>query len=262
MDKRALGDTGILVSPYGLGTTKFGRNQGVKYPTPFDLPDEADLAALLSIAKELGVNLIDTAPAYGLSEERLGRLLKGQRDDWVIISKVGEEFEATVKGGQSSFNFTPEHFEMSLMRSLERLQTDYIDILMIHSDGNDVAILDNDSLIEKLHDFKARGLVRSIGASTKTVAGGIKTLELMDVVMASYNPEYQDELPVLDYAAAHNKGVLLKKVLSSGHSADIEEAFRFALSYEGVSSAIIGTINPDHLKSNIAAIEAVLGECG
>lgn len=250
MDKRRLGDTGIMVSPYGLGTTKFGRNEGVKYPTPFDLPEEAELADLLALAKDLGVNLIDTAPAYGLSEERLGHLLKGQRDDWVIVGKVGEEFE----DGVSSHNFRPEHFEVSVERSLKRLQTDYIDVLMIHSDGNDVDILDNDSLIEVMRDFKRRGLVRAIGASTKTAEGGIKTLELMDVVMASYKPDYTDELPVLDYAAEHNKGVLLKKVLSSGHTTNTEEAFRFALSHKGVSSAVIGTINPAHLKSNVEAI--------
>ena len=151
---------------------------------------------------------------------------------------------------------------MSVERSLERLQTDYIDVLMIHSDGNDLDILNNDALIQTMQDFQTRGLVRAIGASTKTAAGGIKTLELMDVVMASYNTDYTDELPVLDYAAANDKGVLLKKVLSSGHNTNTQDAFRFALSHDGVSSAVVGTINPKHLQSNIQAIEAVLGECG
>lgn len=259
MDKRRLGDTEILVSPYGLGTTKFGRNQGVKYPSAFELPEESELRDLLCIAKDLGVNLIDTAPAYGLSEERLGRLLSGQRDDWVIVGKVGEEFEPSPEGGVSSFHFTAEHFEMSLMRSLERLQTDYIDVLMIHSDGRDVDILDNDSLIETMHGFKQRGLVRAIGASTKTAEGGIKALEVMDVVMASYNPEYTDEKPVLDYALAHDKGVLLKKVLSSGHNVNTKDAFDYALSHDAVSGVVVGTINPEHLRANIAAINPAAG---
>jgi len=257
MDKRALGDTGIMVSPYGLGTTKFGRNIGVKYPTPFDLPEESALADLLGVAKNLGVNVIDTAPAYGLSEERLGRLLAGQRNDWVIVGKVGEEFE----GGVSSYHFTADHFETSLMRSLARLNTDYIDVLMIHSDGNDLDILNDDALIAVMHDFKRRGLVRAIGASTKTAAGGIKALELMDVVMASYNPDYTDEKPVLDYATAHNKGVFLKKVLSSGHNVDTAAAFDFALSQTSVACAVVGSINTAHLKSNIKAVQAVLDGC-
>jgi len=250
MEKRRLGNTGIEVSALGLGTTKFGRNEGVKYPHGFEIPDEGDLANLLAIAKDLGVNVIDTAPAYGTSEERLGRLLKGQREDWVIVGKAGEEFE----DGASSYDFTPAHFEMSLERSLKRLQTDYLDVFLIHSDGNDLDILARDDLIQVLHGFKARGLVRAIGASTKTAAGGVKALELMDVVMASYNPDYLDEVPVLDYAAAHSKGVLLKKALASGHSSDPEASLRFALSHEGVSAAIVGTINPDHLRANVQAL--------
>lgn len=253
---RDLGDTGIKVSALGLGTTKFGRNEGVKYPTPFDLPSEESLANLLSLAKELGINLIDTAPAYGLAEERIGRLLKGQRQDWVIAGKAGEDFE----NGESSFDFSPDAIERSLMRSLTHLQTDYLDVLLLHSDGNDLDILGDEDLVDALEDFKRRGLVRAIGASTKTPEGGIKTLEVMDVVMASYNPDYTDEEPVLDYAHEHNKGVLLKKVLSSGHNTDIEDAFRFALSHKGVSSLVTGTINPEHLKANAKAVQQVLAE--
>ncbi|HOO82400.1 MAG TPA: aldo/keto reductase [Alphaproteobacteria bacterium] len=253
MDRRRLGDTGIGISPLGLGTVKFGRNTGVKYPQGFEIPDEAALADLLTLAKDLGINMLDTAPAYGTSEERLGHLLKGRREDWVIVGKAGEEFE----DGKSVYNFNPEYFEMSLERSLKRLNTDYIDVLMVHSDGNDVENL-SDDLIAKMQDFKARGLVRAIGASTKTVVGGLRALETMDVVMACYNADYTDEKPVLDYAAEHNKGVLLKKVLGSGHNTDVEAAFRFAFVHPGTSGIIVGTINPVHLRTNIEAINRVL----
>ena len=70
--RRMLGNTGIEVSIISLGTVKFGRNQGVKYPKLFNLPTDAEIAALLHDAKQLGINLLDTAPAYGKSEERLG----------------------------------------------------------------------------------------------------------------------------------------------------------------------------------------------
>ena len=91
---RPLGSTGFDVSPLGLGTVKLGRDQGVKYPNGFTIPDDAQALALLNQARDLGINLLDTAPAYGISEERLGHLLQGQRDEWVIVSKVGEEFVA------------------------------------------------------------------------------------------------------------------------------------------------------------------------
>ena len=251
MDKIKLGDTGIQVSPIGLGTVKFGRNQGIKYPQNFEIPSEDDLADILRLAKSLGINMLDTAPAYGLSEERLGRLLNGQRNEWIIVGKVGEEFE----DGISSHNFTPDHFKYSIERSLKRLNTDYIDVMLIHSDGNDMDILENDTLIRTMHDYKDQGIIHAHGASTKTPEGGIKTLELMDVVMATYNPEYTDEKPVLDYAEKHNKGTLLKKALSSGHNTNIDQALEFAFGHAGTNSIIIGTINPKHLKENVEAVK-------
>jgi aryl-alcohol dehydrogenase-like predicted oxidoreductase len=264
MDKRQLGQTALHISPLGLGTVKFGRNQGVKYPHGFELPSEEELAALLSLAQSLGINTLDTAPAYGLSEERLGRLLADQRDDWIIIGKAGEEFDSTKDGGESSYHFTPDHFEMSLERSLKRLNTNYIDALLIHSDGNDVEILQNDALIRKLHDFKDQGLIKAHGASTKTVDGGKMALDLLDIVMATYNPIYTDEKPVLDYAAELGKGVLLKKALSSGHvdklgGADpVQHAMDFAFAHPGVTGMIVGTINPAHMKHNAACATAAL----
>ena len=101
MEKRQLGQTGIEMSVLGLGTVKFGRNEGVKYPESFDIPDDAALADLLSIAKDLGINTLDTAPAYGTSEERLGGLLKGQR--------IEKGLDITVNGtvpGEGTYSVT------------------------------------------------------------------------------------------------------------------------------------------------------------
>ena len=95
-------------------------------------------ACCSSSARDLGINLIDTAPAYGRSEERLGPLLRGQRQDWVIVSKVGEEFA----DGLSRHDFSAAHTRMSVERSLQRLETDFIDLVLVHSDGNDMAILE------------------------------------------------------------------------------------------------------------------------
>src|SRR3990167_1121694 len=92
MKKMQLGNTGMQVSALGLGTVKFGRNQQVKYPEAFVLPSDQEILNLLACAQDLGINLLDTAPSYGSSEERLGRLLKGQRKNWILSTKVGEEF--------------------------------------------------------------------------------------------------------------------------------------------------------------------------
>lgn len=254
MEKTEIGDTGIFVSRLGLGTVKFGRNEGVKYPRNFELPDDKTLEDLLAEARKLGLNLLDTAPSYGQSEERLGELLKGQRREWVIAGKAGEDFE----DGVSRYTFTSSHFEKSLERSLKRLQTEYLDILLIHSDGNDLKILSDDALMKTMEGFKRQGLVRAIGASTKTAAGGLKALETMDVVMATYNKDHTDEQPILDYAHRHRKGVLLKKILGSGHATDIHGAMDFAFGHPGASAAIVGTINAQHLRQNVQAARAAL----
>lgn len=109
-------------------------------------------------------------------------------------------------------------------------------------------------MIQKLHDFKDQGLVHKIGASTKTIAGGIMALNKLDCVMATYNPDYTDEKPVLDHALTIGKPVFLKKVLASGHANDPKACFEFALSHAAVESVIVGTINPQHLKQNAQII--------
>lgn len=256
LPRRPFGNTGIDVSVLGLGTVKLGRNEGVKYPQHFQIPDDASAAGLIARAKDHGINLIDTAPAYGTSEERLGHLLKGQRDDWVICTKVGEEFE----NGKSFFDFSAQHTRHSIERSLRRLQTDMLDIVLVHSDGNDLHVIRHSGALETLARCKQEGLIRAFGVSTKTVAGGIVAAELSDGVMATYNARYTDELPVLDFCLAHGKGVLIKKALASGHidsqGSSAADSLRTVLAHRAVSSAIVGTINPQHLHTNI---EAALG---
>ena len=256
---RPLGDTGLIVSPLGLGTVKLGRDQGVKYPNGFTIPDDAAARALLDQARALGINLIDTAPAYGVSEQRLGPLLRGQREDWVIVSKVGEEFD----DGQSRFDFSPQHTRFSVERSLQRLETDRIDLVLVHSDGNDVAILRDSGVYETLAQLKREGKIRAFGLSGKTVEGGLLALEYGDCAMVTYNLAEQAERPVLDHAATHGKGILIKKALASGHAVlagedPVRASFELVFGHPGVTAAIVGTINPQHLAANAATAAAVI----
>lgn len=256
---RPLGDTGLIVSPLGLGTVKLGRDQGVKYPNGFTIPDDAAARALLDQARALGINLIDTAPAYGVSEQRLGPLLRGQREDWVIVSKVGEEFD----NGQSRFDFSPAHTRLSVERSLQRLETDRIDLVLVHSDGNDVSILRDSGVYETLAELKREGKLRAFGLSGKTVAGGLLALERGDCAMVTYNLTERGEQAVLDHAATHGKGILIKKALASGHAVlagedPVRASFELVFGHPGVTAAIVGTINPQHLAANAATAAAVI----
>jgi aryl-alcohol dehydrogenase-like predicted oxidoreductase len=259
---RPLGSTGLSVSPLGLGTVKLGRDQGVKYPSGFTIPDDQQALQLLGLARELGINLLDTAPAYGTSEERLGPLLRGQRQDWVIVSKVGEEFD----NGLSHFDFSAAHTRRSVERSLKRLETDYIDLILVHSNGDDLSILREEDVYQTLAELKQAGLIRGFGFSGKTVEGGLLALERGDCAMVTYNLGEQQERPVLDYAARHAKGVLIKKALASGHVCldsgidPVRASFELIFAHPGVGSAIVGTINPLHLAHNVAvAAEVIVG---
>lgn len=261
MRPRPLGSTGIQVSPLGLGTVKFGRNEQVKYPTQFELPSDPEVRDLLALAAELGINLLDTAPAYGSSQARLGRLLPGPRDRWVIVSKVGEIFEQ----GRSRFDFSFGYTVRTVEESLRTLNTDYLDCVLIHSDGDDLRILEREGAADALRRLKQRGLIRAHGMSSKTVAGGLRVVAELDVVMATSNPAYDAERAVFEAAAAANKGVLVKKGLMSGHvggEEGVRAAMRHVFAQPGVSSMIVGTINPAHLRSNAALADEALAACG
>jgi len=261
VELRPLGATGLRVSPLGLGTVKFGRNQGVKYPQPFDLPSDREALALLDLAWDLGINLLDTAPAYGQSEARLGRLLRQCRRDWVIVTKVGEDFN----DGVSRFDFSAAATRASVERSLRRLGVETLDAVLIHSSGDDLAILEQQAVLPTLRDLQQAGRVRAIGMSSKTVAGGLRAVECADLVMATYNPHQREELPVIRAAHRAGKGILIKKGLLSGHwdqadSDPVCAALRLIYAEPGVSSLVIGTLNPAHLQANVAAAASALAE--
>jgi aryl-alcohol dehydrogenase-like predicted oxidoreductase len=253
IQKILLGETGISVSRIGLGTVKFGRNEKVKYPHAFSLPSDNEILALLDCAKQLGINLLDTAPAYGTSEERLGKLIKDQRSQWILCTKVGEEF---INGG-SLFDFSALNTRKSIERSLKRLQTDYLDIVLVHSNGDDEAIIQEEQVFPVLTEMKKEGLIRAFGMSTKTINGGKLAIDHSDIVMVTYNPAQIAEQPVIAYAKQKNKGVLIKKALASGHLPEISThdpirtAMQFIFQEPGVGSVIIGTLNKDHLRSNV-----------
>jgi aryl-alcohol dehydrogenase-like predicted oxidoreductase len=255
---RPLGRTGMRVSLLGLGTVKLGRDQGVRYPSAFRIPDDAEAARLLDCARDLGINLLDTAPAYGTSEERLGGLLRGRRAEWIVCTKVGERFD----GGRSHYDFTPEHVGQSVRRSLERLRTDRIDIVLIHSDGRDREILERFGTLDALAQLKHAGLIRAIGISHKSADGAACAIEAgCDVIMATLNPADRSEAAVIARAGAAGCGVLVKKALASGHAGP--ESLPFVAAQPGVSAIIVGTIDPTHLRENAAILETPeAGETG
>jgi len=247
-----MGSTDIKLSAIGLGLVKIGRNTGVKYPHSFQIPDDHTVRNLLETAFDLGVNLLDTAPAYGESETRLGKLRPHRREDWIICSKVGENF--INQTSVSTFNFDRKFIIQSVEHSLRNIKTDYLDILLVHSNGEDLKIIEEYDVFKTLSELKQAGKIRYFGMSTKTPAGAKLAIEQSDLVMLAYNMNYPDEGYLIDYAASLGKGVLIKKGLESGHAGSFENAIEFIFKKSGVSSLIIGTLNIKHLKENIEAL--------
>jgi aryl-alcohol dehydrogenase-like predicted oxidoreductase len=244
--RRLLGRTGFSVSPIGFGGFKIGRNQKAKYPAAYRLPTEEDVGQLLNGLLDLGVNYIDTAPAYGLSEERIGRLLQARRNEFVLATKVGECFS----DGVSRYDFTPDGLRESVERSLDRLKTEVIDVLLLHSDGRDLWIQEETDAVPILCDLRDRGLARAIGLSGKTVEGAQKALEWADVLMVEYHLEDRSHESLIAEAAERGLGIVVKKGLASGHL-PTHEAIRFVLDNPRVSSLVVGGLSLSHFRENI-----------
>ena len=252
-----------MAAPLGLGTVKWGRNQGLKHGA-FELPDDATCLQLLDAAQEAGANLLDVAPAYGIAEERLGRLLSDRRDQFLLFSKTGEIFSQ----GASSWDFSAAHTRRSVEESLRRLRTDRLDGVLLHCPREDVSVIRDTMALEVLQELKAAGKIRCVGVSAMSLAGGLAAVPICDVVMVAWNTGFHEQQLVIEAAAVAGKGILLKKVLSSGDLAGLAvqgrpEAMsaatfqlRSALALPGNPVIIAGTIAPGHLAENLAAARA------
>ena len=249
MLRRPLGNTGIEVSPLGLGTVKFGRNAGVGYPHPYELPSDGHIADLLTATQRQGVNLLDTAPAYGTSEARIGEAIEGHRHDWILCTKAGEEFDGVV----SHYDFSEDAILKSVEGSLARLRTDNVDILLLHSDGRAVNEIESAGAFRALIRLKRAGVVRAVGFSGKAAADAETAMSRCDVLMCTINATCRDEAGVARKAAHHGVGVLVKKPLARGFEGDAGTVAETAC-LDGVTSVVVGTLSLAHLAANAAAV--------
>lgn len=205
MTYRALGNTGIQVSEVGFGCWQLG-NQ-----TDWNGSDDQSAIALVQHALENGCNLFDTAPPYnmGKSESILGQALKGRRQQAVISSKFGY-------AADWQCNFSPEGLISSVEESLKRLQTDYLDILLMHSPPPKQLLREDTYLA--LDKLKEQGKIRAYGASVDS-AQEMKLLMQHtqgQVFELFFNILFQDVASAFEQAHQHGIGLLAKVPLDSG----------------------------------------------
>lgn len=244
MIPRRLGSTDLVVSPIGFGAFKIGRNEGIKYERGYELPTLAEAVDLVRGAVNLGITLIDTAPAYGSSEERVGAAIADRRERVLLSTKVGERMVE----GRSRYDFSPDAIRASVEESLRRLGTRCLDLLFVHSNGQDVEILADGTVTATLRALRDRGIARAIGFSGKTNEGHrLAIAQRYDALMVEYHPLDTSQRPTLELAAERGVGVVLKKAMASGRVPP-DEAIPFALAAPAVASAVIGSLRLENLR--------------
>ena len=148
METRTLGRTGLLVSALGFGASELG----------WDRVSQADVDQLIGAALEAGLSVIDTSACYFDSEEKLGRALAGRpRNRYCLFTKCGHAL------GLPFEDWAPELVMPSLERSLQRLGTDHVDVVQLHSCSTET--LRDGALIEALERARDAGKTRFIGYS-------------------------------------------------------------------------------------------------
>jgi aryl-alcohol dehydrogenase-like predicted oxidoreductase len=277
MEVRTLGRTGLRVSALGFGGAPIGI-PGYLSPEDRDSAafQEAALAALREAAAH-GVNYFDTAPGYGegRSERRIGEALEGQRDRVILATKY--PFPA---------DWTPAQATEALRHSLERLRTDYVDLLQLHGGvyTDDLAerIL-HSGVLDWADAMRARGLCRFTGLTAEGPSGALERLlrtGRFDCIEIAYNLIYQS---TCDYQRAPTGIIPLAKSLGMGVTTmrpttcgflqkllgavfpEIDRdrltrlAIQFVLSTPEVDCVVVGMRNAQELLANVALAEDTAG---
>ena len=209
MHYRRLGKSNLKVSTLCLGTMMFGRQ------TPFE-----EAASIVASARDHGINFIDTADVYnkGESEKALGKLLSGQRDQWVLASKLGNPVSKTV----NESNYSRRWLLRETDAILARLQTDYLDILYLHRDYHGENL---EEAVAALGDLIRAGKIRAFGLSNFRgwrIAEVVRLCEKAGVPPpAVCQPYYnllnrQPEIEILPACAHYGLGVVPYSPLARG----------------------------------------------
>jgi len=264
-----LGKTGLKVSQLSLGTVELGLNYGINEPGGFGKPDKEHSIHLLQRAADAGINLFDTAPSYGCSEELLGRAF-ANRNDCIITTKVNVPSEdADVE----------KYIRASLEESYQKLQKPSLDIVQVHNATADTFA--NSDVFNILAEEKDAGNIRFIGASVYEPENALAAIDsgMIDVIQVAYNvlDQRMDE-KVLDRAESEGIGILSRSVYLKGvlterakwlpdHCTPLREAseyikqkmnltswsdlsefaLRFALSNPLINSVLVGVSNETEL---------------
>lgn len=265
MEKRTLGKTGLEVSILGFGGAEIG----------FESASQETVDRLLGSALDAGLNTIDTAECYNDSEELIGQAVSKRREEFHLFTKCGHA------AGFDLPDWDPKLLEQSIDRSLKRLRTDRVDLVQLHSCGEDT--LRQGDVIAVLQKARDAGKTRFIGYSGDSQAA-LYAVECgaFDALQTSVSIADQEPITLtLPKAVANNIGVIAKRPIANaiwmsrdpnshpygerlqklgydflGTDNAVEIALRFALSQPGVCTAIVGTTKPERWQQNADLLKA------
>ena len=283
---RTLGRTGADVTILGYGAMEL-RGQ----PRGPEIADE-DAGRLLNAVLDGGINLIDTSPDYGRSEELIGAYVSHRRDEFFLASKCGCPMNPAADAPPPyPHDYSERNVRANVEQSLRRLRTDRLDLVQVHMSPS-AATLASNHTVETLAELKAEGKVRFIGMSgiLPDLPDHI-ALNVFDAFQIPYSAVQRDHEELIAEAAAKGAGTLIRGGAARGAASEeknwrtgpltqapgvgqrnwessgiedllaeaglgkMEFILRFTLSLPSLSTTIVGTSSADHLNGNIAVAE-------
>ena len=281
MISRPLGKTGINVSEIAFGGVEIGMPYGIGVNSKDDMLPFHDAIRLLQESMDLGVNFFDTARMYGESERIMGEAFRNRRHEAVIATKCRHFLDKDGKLPPSKA--IKNIIESSLHESLTALQSDYVDIFMLHQAN--AAILNHEEIALTFENLKKEGKIRATGASTYTFEETELAIDkgIWDVIQLPFNLVDQRQKELFPKAYEKGVGLVIRSVLLKGllsdrgknlHPAlaDVEKhiarydsllkdetypistlAVKYVLSYQEVTAALVGIDSFSYLYQSVDA---------
>jgi len=263
MVRRILGRTGLRVTPLGHGAME------IRGPPIWGGRPVTDRQAerILNAVLDAGINFIDTAYDYGLSEEYIGRFLSHRREEYYLATKCGCTVVNAGDHDDTPHVWTRENLLHNIETSLRRMKTDYVDVWQFHNPS--VEEVRAGDLVRVMEEVRSAGKVRWIGVSSKLpeiipfIQWGV-----FDTFQIPYSGLERAHEKMITAAARAGAGTIIRGGVARGapEAARLDElrapgesrtAFllRFTLSHPDLHTTIVGTMNPDHLAQNLRAAE-------
>ena len=273
---RTLGRTGLEVTMLGYGAMEL---RGA--PRGRDVTD-GQAETILHAVLDAGINYIDTSVDYGVSEERIGRYIGDRRSEYYLASKCGCLVGAppAPRGQTSPHVFTRDNILKGVEQSLRRMRTDHLDVLQFHISPSR-RTLEQDGALETVLELKRAGTTRFVGMSgTLPHLVDHVAMDVFDVFQIPYSAVEREHEAIIATAARAGAGIVVRGGAAKGAPIEgkreglhwdrwqnvrlddlldgmtaMEFILRFTFTHPDLHTNIVGTINPEHLRHNVAVLK-------